>query len=53
MTVVKYIMQSGVCTTAELLALKRNHPKDYEDLRQMAEEEMRHNGVEVTSEESK
>lgn len=50
MTVVKYIMASGVCTTAELLALKRNNPKDYQDLRAMAEHEMRHNGIEITEE---
>lgn len=50
MTVIKYIMASGVCKTGELLALKREFPKDYEDLRLAAAEEMRHNGIEVTEE---
>lgn len=45
MTVLKYIMASGCCKTAEILVLKREHPKDFGALVRMAEEEMAHNGV--------
>lgn len=47
MTVVKYIMSTGVCNTGELLALKREYPKDYADLAQMAREEMTAKGIEI------
>lgn len=47
MTIVKYLKESGVCTTSELLALKREHPADYDALCKMAEEEMKHNGIAV------
>jgi hypothetical protein len=47
MTVVKYIMSTGVCNTGELLALKREFPKDYEGLAQMARDEMKAKGIEI------
>lgn len=45
MTILKYLMGSGVCTTAEILALKREHDEDYITLRKMAAEEMDHLNV--------
>ena len=53
MTVVKYIMASGVCKTGELLALKREYPAAYFVLREMAEEEMRRNGISIDAENTK
>ena len=33
MTSLKYLMQTGVCTTSELIAFKKeNPPKEYNDL---------------------
>lgn len=47
MTVLKYLLASGVCTTSELLKFKREDPKGYVGLIEMARGEMVHNGVEV------
>lgn len=47
MTALKYITESKICTTAELLNFKREFPKDFDTLLQWAKEEMEHNGVTV------
>jgi hypothetical protein len=47
MTVVKYLRDSGVCNISELLALRRDYPKDYDILTQWAREEMAKNGIQV------
>lgn len=36
MTALKYLMSTGVCTTAELIALKKDSQVDYENLIQSA-----------------
>ena len=40
MTVIKYLMSTSVCTTGELLALKREHPADYNELIDISKKEM-------------
>jgi hypothetical protein len=47
MTVIKYIMSTGVCTTSELLAIKRENPKDYDILVVWAREQAANLGVEI------
>ena len=47
MTALKYIRESGVANTSEILALKREDPKGFATLTQMAEEEMLANGIEI------
>ena len=47
MTTLKYIMASGICTTSEVLKLKREHPADFDVLVKWAEEEMKVNGITV------
>ena len=36
-----------VASTSEILTMKREHPKDWDALIEMAKAEMRHNGIEV------
>lgn len=47
MTLLKYVTTSGVCTTAELLNLKRNDPAGYDILLKFAAEEMAHNNIAI------
>jgi hypothetical protein len=47
MTIVKWLMSTGVCTTAELLALKRENPADYVRLAEMAMEEMKAKNIPI------
>lgn len=49
MTVLKYLMSTGVCTTGELIEFKKGDPtgKEYQKLRAMAEEEMKNKGIEI------
>lgn len=47
MTPLKYIRESGVATTAELLAYKKNDPRGFDTFIEMAREEMRHNNVPI------
>lgn len=47
MTPLKYITEAKICTTAELLAFKREYPKDFTELLEMARVEMRHNNVPI------
>ena len=49
-TVLKYIIQSKICNTGELLAMKREDPAGWEKIRQWAEEEMKHNNIEIETE---
>jgi len=47
MTVLKYIIQSKICNTAELLELKREHDADWQVIQMWAREEMKKNNVEI------
>ena len=47
MTALKYIRESNMATTAEILALKREDPEGFATLVKMAKEEMTHNGIEI------
>jgi hypothetical protein len=49
MTVLKYLMSTGVCTTAELIAFKKADPtgEEYRKLAAMAAEEMQSKGIEI------
>ena len=47
MTPLKYLVQSGVGNNSEILALKREHPEDFQKLIQMAREEMKNNNIEI------
>ena len=47
MTPLKYITESKICTTGELLAFKREYPTDFEILIRWAREEMEHLGIQV------
>ena len=47
MTVVQFIMSTGVCTSTELLTLKKNNPADYIKLTDMAREQMIANNIEI------
>lgn len=49
MTIVKYLLSTGVCTTAELLKLKQQHPADYDGLIRMAHEQAKNLNVEIES----
>lgn len=48
MTILKYILSTGVCTTAELLQLKREDEAGYNWLVQAAREQAQNLGVEIT-----
>lgn len=49
MTVTQYILKEiAVCTTTELLKFKREYPKDYDDLIQMAKDSMVLNNIPLT-----
>jgi hypothetical protein len=47
MTIVKYIISTGVCTSGELIRLARENKSDYESLIKMAREQMTAEGVEI------
>ena len=47
MTVLKYIVESKVATTAEILAFKRVDSAGFDGLLKMAEDEMRHNNITI------
>lgn len=49
MTTLKYLMSTGVCTTAELISFKKNDVsgKDYKELCAMAREQAKNQGVEL------
>lgn len=47
MTVLKYFLSCNVGTTAEILALKRDNPKDFDIIMAWTREQMRHNGIEI------
>jgi len=49
MTVLKYLMSTGVCTTAELIAFKKADPTgaDYRALVAMATAQAQNEGVEL------
>jgi hypothetical protein len=44
----KYIVESKVATSGELMAFKRDDPQGFDTLILWAREEMTHNGIEVT-----
>jgi len=48
MTPIKYLVDSRVGNSSEILSLRREHPEDFDVLVQWAREEMKHNGIEVT-----
>lgn len=47
MTLIKYLMSLGACTTGELLQLKREDPKGYATVVQWAKEQAAHNNIEL------
>lgn len=47
MTVLKYVVESKVATTAEILAYKREDPKGFDSFLLMAAEEMRNNNIPI------
>lgn len=49
MTVLKYLMSTGVCTTAELIAFKKADVtgKDYRELTAMAREQAQNQGIAI------
>ena len=47
MTALKYLTESKVATTGEILAMKREDPKGFNTLLKWAEEEMKHNNIPV------
>lgn len=55
MTVLKYLIATGVCTTAELIAFKKADPTgvEYRGLMAMAEEEMRSKNIEIEGTDAK
>jgi len=53
MTALKYLVESKIGSNSEIIALKRDHPKDFDTLVQWAREEMAHNGIEITEPEKK
>lgn len=50
-TPLKYVRESGVANTKEILDLKKEDPKGFDTLMDMARSEMRNKGIEI--EESK
>ena len=49
MTTLKYLMSTGVCTTAELIAFKKADPtgEQYRQLSAMAREQAKNQGIEI------
>ena len=45
MTILKYILQTGVATAGEIISLKREDPDGYTTLVQWAKEQAAHNGI--------
>ena len=48
MTALKYLIESKVGTSSEIISFKLADPKGFETLRKWATEEMINNGIEVT-----
>ena len=48
MTALKYLIESKVGTSSEIIAFKLQDPKGFETLREWAKNEMLHNGIEIT-----
>lgn len=48
MTPLKYVRESGVATTAEILGLKKSDPKGFDYLMQCARDEMTFKGIAFT-----
>lgn len=48
MTIMKYLISTGVCTTSELLALKKNDPKVLDSLVEDAKAQAKNLGIEIT-----
>ena len=47
MTLPKYILSTGVCTTAELIAFAKTHPLDYAKFCIMARDQAKVQGVAI------
>jgi len=47
MTTAKYLLSTGVCTTAEMLELKRIDPAGYEKIIQWTREQAKNLGIEL------
>jgi len=47
MTVLKYIIQSKICNTGELLSIKREFPADYQTIVEWARQEMQKNNIPI------
>ena len=47
MTVLKYIVNSKICNTAELLSLKRENQADWDIIQRWAREEMEFNKIPI------
>jgi len=47
MTALQYLRNSGVATTAEIMALAKASPKDYQDLLRYSREEMTNKGIAI------
>ena len=45
MTIVKYLLSTGVCTTAELLAYRKEDKDGYDKLIAMAQEQARNQNI--------
>lgn len=48
MTILKYLIESKVGASADIIRLKTEDPKGFDTLKAWAEEEMKKNGIEVT-----
>ena len=48
MTTLKYLIESKIGTSGEIIAFKLADPNGFETLKLWAAEEMKHNGIEVT-----
>lgn len=48
MTILKYILSTGVCTTGELLSIKKVDPDGYNTLVKWAREQAANEAVEIT-----
>lgn len=49
MTALQYLMSTKVCTTAELIALKKEDPDGYSRLIQMGREQAAHQNIPLES----
>lgn len=46
-TILKYLLGTQVATSAEIIRLKKENPKDYDILIQWAHEQAKNEGVEI------